>query len=368
MEEIWLRIGEVARRTGLTVRTLRHYDELGLLTPSDRTSGHYRLYSPEDLRRLLNIQQLKSLGLSLFDVARALDDPAFDASGVLHQHMALVRERVQAEQELLARLSELQSADDSSWSGVLAIIALTERLRHPDPTIRLRAALSDPTTAPLATLIQGLVDDPDDAVREVLTWAVVQRGEMVVPLVAAHLSHADPAVRRQMAHVLSKLGDRAAVGPLIRLLADEDATVVAKAIFALGQLGGAEALKALLDHLGDADPVRRDTLTRALASFGVEAAVPLANLVDGSRAPGQLPRIEVRLHAVETLGFLGEATAVPALIRALDDTDADVRFGALVALGQHQGSEIGASLEGALDSPEERIRLLARRLLADRAG
>ena len=54
----WLRIGEVARRTGLTVRALHHYDRLGLLVPSERSWGDHRLYTPSDLRRLLDIQHL----------------------------------------------------------------------------------------------------------------------------------------------------------------------------------------------------------------------------------------------------------------------------------------------------------------------
>ena len=65
----WLRIGDVARRTGLTHRTLRHYDELGLLVPSGRSGSDYRLYSGADLERLLAIQHLKSLGMGLEDPA-----------------------------------------------------------------------------------------------------------------------------------------------------------------------------------------------------------------------------------------------------------------------------------------------------------
>ena len=76
----WLQIGELARRTGLTHRTLRHYDDLGLVVPSGRTGGDYRQYSPDDVRRLLAVQQLKSLGLSLGEIRAALDDPAFDAA------------------------------------------------------------------------------------------------------------------------------------------------------------------------------------------------------------------------------------------------------------------------------------------------
>lgn len=55
-----IRIGEVARRTGLTVRTLRLYDEMGLVEASARTSGDHRLYSSQDLERLVLVQHLKS--------------------------------------------------------------------------------------------------------------------------------------------------------------------------------------------------------------------------------------------------------------------------------------------------------------------
>jgi DNA-binding transcriptional MerR regulator len=64
------RIGEVADRTGLTRRTLRHYDELGLLVPAGRSGGDYRLYDEDDLLRLLQIQNLKALGLSLPEIVR----------------------------------------------------------------------------------------------------------------------------------------------------------------------------------------------------------------------------------------------------------------------------------------------------------
>ena len=88
MDGPWLRIGEVARRTGLTQRTLRHYDQLGLLVPGGRSDGDYRLYSRADLERLLEIQHLKSLGLSLAEVAEALDDPGADAATLLARHVA----------------------------------------------------------------------------------------------------------------------------------------------------------------------------------------------------------------------------------------------------------------------------------------
>lgn len=79
-----MHIGEVAEKTGLSQRTLRHYDEIGLLTASGRTEGGFRLYTDADLSRLLLIRRMKPLGFSLEDMIELLriihvmqsDDPA----------------------------------------------------------------------------------------------------------------------------------------------------------------------------------------------------------------------------------------------------------------------------------------------------
>jgi DNA-binding transcriptional MerR regulator len=63
------KIGELARATGLTVRTLHHYDEIGLLAPGRRTYGGHRLYTADDVRRLYRVVALRALGLSLDEVA-----------------------------------------------------------------------------------------------------------------------------------------------------------------------------------------------------------------------------------------------------------------------------------------------------------
>jgi len=84
--------------------------ELGLLVPNERTCGEHRLYSSEDLRRLLAVQHLKSLGLSLTEVKAALDDPGFDASEALADHITTLEHRLSARQELLGRLRNLQGA------------------------------------------------------------------------------------------------------------------------------------------------------------------------------------------------------------------------------------------------------------------
>ena len=66
------KVSELARRTGVTIRTLHHYDAIGLLTPSNRTPGAHRLYSSEDVSRLHQIHSLRTLGFPLAEI-RAME-------------------------------------------------------------------------------------------------------------------------------------------------------------------------------------------------------------------------------------------------------------------------------------------------------
>ncbi|MBD5786014.1 MerR family transcriptional regulator [Cellulosimicrobium terreum] len=66
-------IGAVAERTGLSLRTLRHYDEVGLVPPSARSEGGFRLYTDADVERLLLVRRMKPLGFSLEEMADLLD-------------------------------------------------------------------------------------------------------------------------------------------------------------------------------------------------------------------------------------------------------------------------------------------------------
>ncbi|OYV00420.1 MAG: MerR family transcriptional regulator, partial [Burkholderiales bacterium PBB5] len=67
-----LKVGELAQRSGLTVRALHHYEQIGLLTPSARSSAGYRLYGRDDVARLHAIQALRGLGLALKDIGPML--------------------------------------------------------------------------------------------------------------------------------------------------------------------------------------------------------------------------------------------------------------------------------------------------------
>lgn len=72
MSERLMRIGEIAERTGLSLPTLRHYDEMGLLSPSARTAGNFRLYSEADYERLMVIRRMKPLGFTVEEMSRLL--------------------------------------------------------------------------------------------------------------------------------------------------------------------------------------------------------------------------------------------------------------------------------------------------------
>jgi MerR family transcriptional regulator, thiopeptide resistance regulator len=90
------RIGQVSTRTGLTTRTLRYYEELGLLRSSERLVGGHRVYASEDIQRLYRISLLRQLGLPLSDIAAELADPSHDLSNTIGQYVGHVDQRLAA--------------------------------------------------------------------------------------------------------------------------------------------------------------------------------------------------------------------------------------------------------------------------------
>ena len=90
------RIGQVSARTGLTTRTLRYYEELGLLMPTGRLVSGHRVYANEDLRRLYRISLLRQLGLPLADIAGELENPSRDLSDTIGRHIGQVDQRLAA--------------------------------------------------------------------------------------------------------------------------------------------------------------------------------------------------------------------------------------------------------------------------------
>ncbi len=115
-------IGRVAELAGVTVRTLHHYDEIGLLSPSERTSTGYRRYDDADLERLQQILYYRELEFSLEEIAMILDDPQADATAHLRRQHALLTERI-------ARLGKMVNAIEFAMEASKVGINLTPEER-----------------------------------------------------------------------------------------------------------------------------------------------------------------------------------------------------------------------------------------------
>jgi len=99
-----MRVGELAKRAGLTVRTLHHYDEIGLLTPSARTESGHRLYGAADVERLQQIVSLRQLGLSLDEIQALLDGQQPSVLNVIELQIDRVRQQIRFQQQLQSQL------------------------------------------------------------------------------------------------------------------------------------------------------------------------------------------------------------------------------------------------------------------------
>ena len=98
-------VGRVADLSGVTIRTLHHYDEIGLLSPSGRSAADYRIYEDSDIERLQRILFYRELGFALEEISTIVDDPRTDALGHLCRQRGLLRERIE-------RLSAMVDAID----------------------------------------------------------------------------------------------------------------------------------------------------------------------------------------------------------------------------------------------------------------
>jgi DNA-binding transcriptional MerR regulator len=105
-------VGQVAGLARVSVRALRHYDEIGLLEPSKRSDAGYRLYTLEDLERLQQILFYKELGFGLDDIGRIMTDPGFDRGEALLRQRELIVEKALRFEALLALIDRTITADE----------------------------------------------------------------------------------------------------------------------------------------------------------------------------------------------------------------------------------------------------------------
>lgn len=133
-----LKVGELAKRTGLTVRTLHHYDEIGLLRPTGRSEGNYRLYAAPDVARLHAIQALRGLGLSLDEIGRLIASDGADLQAIVARQLEALDAQIRSASDLRQRLAYVQAKyaagetpDFEDWLGTLSLMTTGARYFSP---------------------------------------------------------------------------------------------------------------------------------------------------------------------------------------------------------------------------------------------
>jgi DNA-binding transcriptional MerR regulator len=126
------KVGELAKRTGVSVRTLHYYDEIGLLSPSHHSGAGYRLYTEADVIRFQQIKSLRNLGFSLEEIRQFLSRPDVSPERVLQLQIAHLREQIGLQQGLCDRLEAIarrwRSEETVSTEEFLTIIEVTTML------------------------------------------------------------------------------------------------------------------------------------------------------------------------------------------------------------------------------------------------
>lgn len=112
MEPRTYNVGELAQIAGVSVRTLHHYDRIGLLSPSERSESGYRRYRAAEAGRLHRILAYRALGIPLDEITTLLDDPGVDPLQHLRRQEALLRDRIGQLEEMLAATHALMEATE----------------------------------------------------------------------------------------------------------------------------------------------------------------------------------------------------------------------------------------------------------------
>jgi DNA-binding transcriptional MerR regulator len=150
-------VSELAEATGLSVRALHHYDEIGLLHPSHRSSAGHRLYVADDVRRLHRIVALRGFGLSLAEIGQVLDGVLTDPRDLIRRQLDQVEEQIavaiRLRRSLLGVLGGLDSAHEPSAQKLIELIEVmttmtrsltTEELEELSENRRRRAEKMSP--------------------------------------------------------------------------------------------------------------------------------------------------------------------------------------------------------------------------------
>lgn len=299
-------IGEVARRSGVSARMLRHYESLGLLRPTGRTGGGYREYADEDIRRIFHIESLRALGLSLREVGSALDDPGFTPSSLIDDLVRQTHERIAQETALLTRLRRIGAAEPTGWEDVLQTVALLQALGSESAGKRQRAALSsvDEVPVPVEALVEAVLSETDPNVAGALRWALARSDDGGLPLLAEGLGSPVADVRRRAVQSIAEIPHDEATAVLRDALTHADLVVRRGAALALGARGVADAVPTLIgmvvEQANDVDaadalstlasgPASADQITAGLVAFLADGVVGAAARLRLTQALAEIP-------------------------------------------------------------------------------
>ncbi|MEM9926431.1 MAG: MerR family transcriptional regulator, partial [Cyanobacteria bacterium P01_D01_bin.50] len=127
MQTSW-KVGELASQTGLTVRTLHYYDEIGLLKPSEYTNSGHRLYKEEDIIRLQQILSLRQLDFSLDEIQNCLQNPDYSPVTIIQSHIDKLSQQIEIQQQLTRLLKgisiRLQAEEKVSVDDLMKTIGV----------------------------------------------------------------------------------------------------------------------------------------------------------------------------------------------------------------------------------------------------
>lgn len=129
-----LKIGELAKGTGITIRTLHHYDQMGLVSPSERSKNGHRLYTPRDVFRLNAVRMLQQLGISLSEIKRILSHKDFSLPKLTRLYISLLVKRVRLEESLANELEAIykiwESENETTIESVVQCIKAMNDLQE----------------------------------------------------------------------------------------------------------------------------------------------------------------------------------------------------------------------------------------------
>lgn len=325
-------IGEVAQRSGISARMLRHYDRVGVVSPSQRTTGGYRRYTEDDLRRLFHVAGLRSLGLSLKEVAEVLDGTDFVPISLVARLVERSRERIAREQELLRTLEAVRVCEPDDWTDVLRTVGLLHGLEAKSPSARQRLVLSMAWTEgrDVPLLVEAALRETNPTVAGTLYWALARAGDAAVPALRDALASPVAQRRHRAVEALEKINTNLSTKALASGQDHSDPLVCRRATLAAGRCGEVDAIPPLVALVvGGVDDTEAAGVLGVLASeFRLAEQVDRA--VAGALEHGQS---DERVRLVAALAEIAGPRSYERLAELAVATDRRVALAAQVALG-----------------------------------